>query len=77
MSREADKYHPVMERESVQLLWDYYSNPREWFLHNGRYSNRYLVILVSDLCSVILSVAFGVRKGETDAALVPSSHESG
>jgi hypothetical protein len=59
MSREADKYQPVMERESMQLIWDYYTNPKEWFLHHGRYSN-----------SVILSVTFGVRKGKTDAALV-------
>jgi hypothetical protein len=43
MSREADKYQPVMERESMQLVWDYYSNPREWFLHNGRYSHRYFI----------------------------------
>ena len=59
MSREADKYQPIMERESMQLIWEYYTNPKEWFLHNGRYSH-----------SVILSVAFGVRKGKTDAALV-------
>jgi len=31
MSREPDRYQPLTERESVQLVWDSYANPREWF----------------------------------------------
>jgi cytochrome P450 len=44
MSREADRYQPIMERESVQLVNDYYTAPKEWYLHNGRYSNRFVKI---------------------------------
>jgi hypothetical protein len=69
MSREAEKYEPVMERESMQLVWDYYTKPKEWYLHNGRYSNRYPTIQKKTDESVILSVTFGLRKGQTDAAL--------
>jgi len=41
LGREAERYQPLMERESMQLVWEYYAQPKEWYLHNGRYSHRY------------------------------------
>jgi Cytochrome P450 len=45
MSREAERYHPIMEKESVQLVWEYYTSPKDWYLHNSRYSNRLFITM--------------------------------
>ena len=59
MSKKVEQYQPIMERESGQLIWEYYTRPEQWYLHNNRFTH-----------SVIMSVVFGVRKGKPDAALV-------
>lgn len=41
MSKKVEQYEPIMERESGQLIWEYYTNPQDWYLHNNRFTHRY------------------------------------
>jgi hypothetical protein len=41
MTKKVEEFQPVIERESCQLLWEYYEQPERWFEHNNRFANRY------------------------------------
>jgi cytochrome P450 len=58
MTNKVEQYQPIIEDESCQLLWEYYTEPDRWYLHNNRFAN-----------SLILTVLFGLRKGKVDASL--------
>jgi hypothetical protein len=40
MTKKVEEFQPVIERESCQLLWEYYERPERWFDHNNRFANR-------------------------------------
>ena len=42
MTKKVEEFQPVMERESCQLLWEYYTRSAQWYAHNNRFANRYL-----------------------------------